>query len=247
LRLGFLLDGGPLLLDRGARSVERSLLCEDEEAVARAKRRAAARDDEAPFAPHEDDQYPFGKPHLNDLFSDRGRIGRHGDLGLRDLPGRTVQVEAICLRRPAAPCLGLVTAAMLQAMGTPIQIAAAVIERDGRYLVARRPAGSHLEDTWEFPGGKREEGESLEECVRREVLQEIGVEVEVEGLRAAIFHRYPDREVLLHFYDCRLVKGVPGVPDGPELRWVSVEELSALALPEANRGVLPALGLGRRP
>ena len=126
-------------------------------------------------------------------------------------------------------------------MDKPFEISAALIEKNGRYLIARRPAGSHQAETWEFPGGKREADESLEECVRREVREEIGVEIEVGPLRAVIHHAYPGRTVLLHFFDCRIVSGEPRAAAGSEIRYATAEEMARLPIPEPNRNVLPAL------
>ncbi|MBI1851633.1 MAG: (deoxy)nucleoside triphosphate pyrophosphohydrolase [Planctomycetes bacterium] len=126
-------------------------------------------------------------------------------------------------------------------MSAPLEIALALIESEGRYLVARRPPGVPLEGAWEFPGGKREPGESLEDCARREVREEIGVDVQVGALRAVVHHAYPDRSVLLHFFDCSIVSGKPVSSAGGELRWASVDEMGVLPIPEANRTILSVL------
>lgn len=126
-----------------------------------------------------------------------------------------------------------------------IVVTAAVIERDGRWLMARRVKGSHLEGLWEFPGGKIEPGESLEACLVRELVEELGVPSRVRGLRLATSHDYPGRRVELHFFDC----GIDGEPRpllGQELRWVSASELASLPLPEADAGLVALLTAGRR-
>ena len=82
----------------------------------------------------------------------------------------------------------------------PIVVAAAVVERDGRYLLTRRQRGVHLEGFWEFPGGKCEALESLDECLCRELAEELAVDVTVLEEVFTITHEYPDRAVELHFF-----------------------------------------------
>ena len=117
--------------------------------------------------------------------------------------------------------------------GITVIVAAAVIERDDRFLLTRRPAGVHLEGCWEFPGGKCEPGETPAACLRREIREELGVEsvVGVELLTTA--HAYADRRVELHFFRCDV--GDPPVPQlGQEMRWVARHELATLAFPPAD-------------
>jgi mutator protein MutT len=121
-----------------------------------------------------------------------------------------------------------------------IVVTAAVIERDGRFLMARRVKGTHLEGLWEFPGGKIEPGESLETCLARELDEELGVPCRVGSLRLATTHDYPGRRVELHFFDCE-IDGEPRALLGQELRWVDVSELAALPLPEADAGLVALL------
>lgn len=103
------------------------------------------------------------------------------------------------------------------------------MSRDDEILVARRKAGSHLEHLWEFPGGKLEPDESPEDCLRREFREELGVGVRVGRILEAVFHRYPDRTVLLLFFACELVGGTPRAIDCEELAWVKRRELTHLA------------------
>ena len=85
-----------------------------------------------------------------------------------------------------------------------VVVTAAVIERGGRYLVTRRQPGVHLEGFWEFPGGKCEPGESLTECLRRELVEELGAGAAVGDEVFTITHHYPERSIELHFLACRL-------------------------------------------
>ena len=121
-----------------------------------------------------------------------------------------------------------------------IVVTAAIIERDGRFLMARRLKGTHLEGLWEFPGGKIEPGESLEACLARELDEELGVPCRVGRLRFATTHEYPGRRVELHFFDCE-IDGEPRALLGQELRWVSASELASLPLPEADAGLVALL------
>jgi mutator protein MutT len=123
---------------------------------------------------------------------------------------------------------------------TTIVVTAAIVERDGRWLVARRLQGTHLEGLWEFPGGKIEPGESLEACLVRELAEELGVASRVLGRRWSTTHDYPARRVELHFFDCE-IDGEPEPLLGQELRWVDASELAALPLPEADAGLVDLL------
>jgi 8-oxo-dGTP diphosphatase len=121
-----------------------------------------------------------------------------------------------------------------------VVVAAAIVERDGRFLLARRLKGTHLEGLWEFPGGKVDPGETLEACLARELVEELGVESTVGPLRWSTTHDYPAKRVELHFFDCS-IEGDPRPLLGQELRWVSRAELAALPLPEADAGLVALL------
>lgn len=123
----------------------------------------------------------------------------------------------------------------------PVQVAAGLIEENRRYLIARRKSGVHLGGLWEFPGGKREPDESLEDCLRRELREELGIAVSPPVLFTALRHVYPDRTVELHFFLCGVASGTPQALDCEELRWVTVEELRTLEFPEADRPVIELL------
>jgi len=114
-----------------------------------------------------------------------------------------------------------------------IVVTAAVIKRDGRYLVTRRPEDAHLAGYWEFPGGKCEPGESHEDCLRREIREELHAEARVHDEIFTITHPYEDRVVELHFFRCALA-GNPQPILGQEMRWVRRDELSALKFPPAD-------------
>jgi 8-oxo-dGTP diphosphatase len=124
-----------------------------------------------------------------------------------------------------------------------IVVTAAVVERAGRYLVTRRPHGVHLEGCWEFPGGKIEPGESHAEGLRREMREELGVDVLVGRELLTVTHEYADREVELHFYACEL-DGEPVPRLGQEMRWVSRTALRTLPFPPADETLIRQLQSG---
>jgi len=121
-----------------------------------------------------------------------------------------------------------------------IVVAAAVIERDGRILVTRRLKGAHLEGLWEFPGGKCHEGESLRECLRRELVEELGAAATVREEIFSTSHEYDERTVTLHFFDCSLLRE-PRPLLGQEMRWVARSELGSLAFPPADTELITLL------
>jgi 8-oxo-dGTP diphosphatase len=110
----------------------------------------------------------------------------------------------------------------------PILVTAGVVIREGRVLVARRKAGSHLGGLWEFPGGKLEPGESPEECLARELREELGISVRVGRVLETVYHRYPEKNVLLLFYACQITGGEPQALDAANVAWVRRAELSDL-------------------
>jgi 8-oxo-dGTP diphosphatase len=110
----------------------------------------------------------------------------------------------------------------------PLLVTAGVVFRDGCILVARRKTGSHLEGLWEFPGGKLKPNEAPEESLIREFREELGVEIRVGRILDVVFHRYPEKSVLLLFYACELVEGEPRPLDVMELAWVKRADLPGL-------------------
>jgi 8-oxo-dGTP diphosphatase len=121
-----------------------------------------------------------------------------------------------------------------------IVVAAAVVERDGRVLVTRRPPGVHLGGLWEFPGGKCEAGESLDACLRRELLEELNVEADIGRELLATTHDYPDKCVEIHFLGCAL-GGEPHPQQGQELQWVRRRDLTTLDFPAADAELIRLL------
>lgn len=122
-----------------------------------------------------------------------------------------------------------------------IEVAAGLIHGHGRYLIARRKPGVHLAGFWEFPGGKREAGESFTECLQRELLEELNIHIDLPVPYQIVKHGYPDKIVELHFFRCTIEQGEP-VPLGcEEIRWVSPEELTLFKFPPADHAIIQAL------
>lgn len=108
-------------------------------------------------------------------------------------------------------------------------------------LISRRPAGAHLADWWEFPGGKVEPGESPTAALARELHEELGVDVEVGDVYAVGHHVYESHEVVLLVYACRVVAGEPQCRAVAEFRWVTPAELLTVPLPPADGPVVDRL------
>ena len=133
------------------------------------------------------------------------------------------------------------------AIAEPVQVAAALVLHEGRYLLTRRKADVHLGGLWEFPGGKREPGESLEECLRRELREELGIEITEPVPFQVIRHAYPEKTVELHFFRCSIKDGQPRPLGCEALQWVPPEELARVPLPPADRPLVEVLqGKGLR-
>lgn len=120
--------------------------------------------------------------------------------------------------------------------------AAALVDADGRVLVAQRPPGKHLAGLWEFPGGKLEPGETPEAALIRELAEELGIQTRASCLAPAAFasHAYADFHLLLLLFVIRRWTGTPQPLDGGELAWHRPNALFSLAMPPADR---PLIGL----
>jgi A/G-specific adenine glycosylase len=120
-------------------------------------------------------------------------------------------------------------------------VAVGIIGKRGKLLIAQRPEKGLLGGLWEFPGGKRERGESLEECLTREIQEELGIHIEVTSLLATLQHRYSHFKVTIHAFRCHLLKGRPKALGCKTCRWVSWQDLNQYAFPSANAKILAAL------
>ncbi len=126
-------------------------------------------------------------------------------------------------------------------MGNVIEVAAGLVFRNGRLLITRRRVDDHLGGLWEFPGGKRERDETFEECLQRELREELGVEVEVGELVESITHAYPEKTVRLQFYCCGLRTDEPRAIGCDALAWISADDLGSYSFPPADERLLEKL------
>jgi 8-oxo-dGTP diphosphatase len=121
-----------------------------------------------------------------------------------------------------------------------IHVACAIIERAGLVLAAQRSAAMALPLKWEFPGGKIDAGESPEECLRREIVEELGVHVQVGRPLAPATHHYPAFTVTLHPFVCSIESGELTLHEHAAVTWLRPEELSTLDWAEADLPVIDA-------
>jgi len=123
----------------------------------------------------------------------------------------------------------------------PIDVAAGLVFHGGKLLITQRRLNDHLGGLWEFPGGKVEPGETFEDCLFRELMEELGIEVSVEGEVEDITHSYPEKTVRLKFFRCRLVAGKAEPHHCHALAWISREELGRFEFPAADAKLLRLL------
>jgi 8-oxo-dGTP diphosphatase len=128
---------------------------------------------------------------------------------------------------------------------SPQIVAAGVIEQDGRILIGKRKRGKHLAGNWEFPGGTVETGETPKECLRRELREELAVEVEVGDLICSSEYSYtPDWTIKLLAYRIRLASGILDLKDHEEVRWVIMSDLVNYDFSEAGKLIAEKLIAG---
>jgi 8-oxo-dGTP diphosphatase len=122
-------------------------------------------------------------------------------------------------------------------------VACALVDPDGRVLVTKRPEGKPLAGLWEFPGGKLGPGETPEACLIRELEEELGVTTDAACLAPLTFasFAYDGFHLLMPLYVCRVWQGEPRPREGQTLRWVRPRELRTLAMPPADRPLIPFL------
>ncbi len=123
-------------------------------------------------------------------------------------------------------------------------VTAGLMVDGGKVLLTQRKENVHQGLLWEFPGGKVMDGEEPRQALRRELREELAVEVEVGVLFDAVYHSYPELTVLLLVYRCKIQKGVPQPLASRALRWVAPRELEGIPMPPADRRLqkrLPSL------
>jgi 8-oxo-dGTP diphosphatase len=121
--------------------------------------------------------------------------------------------------------------------------ACALIDPDGRVLLAQRPAGKNLAGLWEFPGGKMEPGERPEDTLIRELREELGIEVKEPCLAPFTFasHSYVDFHLLMPLYVCRRWGGTPQPREHPAIKWVRPKDMADYPMPPADIPFVPML------
>jgi len=126
-----------------------------------------------------------------------------------------------------------------------VEVVAALIQDEkGRFLITQRRKDSHLAGLWEFPGGKREAGESLEEALRRELTEELSARFAVGERVETVRWEYPERTIVIHFYRCRLESGTIEPREDQAMAWVTPERLSDFDFPPADRDLITRLRAG---
>ena len=121
--------------------------------------------------------------------------------------------------------------------------AVALIDRDGRVLLAQRPEGKSMAGLWEFPGGKVEKGESPEAALVRELDEELGIQTWDSCLAPLTFasHQYDDFHLLMPLFACRKWSGIVQPKEGQSLKWVAARDLSKYPMPAADLPLIPIL------
>ena len=122
-----------------------------------------------------------------------------------------------------------------------IEVAAGLVFRDGKLLITQRYPGAHLGGLWEFPGGKRHADETFEACLKRELEEELGIEVAVGDLVESIENIYPEKTVLLKFFFCDWLRNEARAIGCPDFRWIARDELCRYEFPAADARLLKKL------
>jgi 8-oxo-dGTP diphosphatase len=127
------------------------------------------------------------------------------------------------------------------------QIGVAVIwNQSGQILIDRRKIGGSMGGLWEFPGGKIEAGETVAECIVREIREELAIEIAVGVHLISIEHTYPNFQLSAIVHHCQHLSGIPQPIESEEVRWVNANDLSQYQFPAANDAIISAIQLAER-
>jgi 8-oxo-dGTP diphosphatase len=131
----------------------------------------------------------------------------------------------------------------VQALPVILVVAVALIDADGRVLLAQRPEGKAMAGLWEFPGGKVHDGETPEAALIRELREELGIDTHESCLAPLTFasHKYETFHLLMPLYVCRRWQGMVTGREGQRLSWVRAERLDRYAMPPADKPLIPVL------
>jgi len=118
-----------------------------------------------------------------------------------------------------------------------VDVVAAVIQKDGKFFLAQRAETMHLGGQWEFPGGKLEEGETHEEALKREIMEELCIEIKVGELMGEAVHKYPERSRIVHlyFYAAEHTGGVITLLEHQQMKWLEKNELQTVEIAEGDK------------
>lgn len=122
-----------------------------------------------------------------------------------------------------------------------VEVACAIIEKDGLLLIAQRKPGSFLGGLWEFPGGKKKEGETLEQCLVREIQEELRIQIRPREFLRKDQYRYPAKLIHLYFYLCDWVSGVPVKADCLNFKWIKPKDLRKHSFPIGDDAMIQDL------
>lgn len=122
-----------------------------------------------------------------------------------------------------------------------LMVTAGIIEENGKFLIAKRKDGDHLANKWEFPGGKIEDGETPEECLKRELNEEFGIETEIGEFVGESQFRYPNQNVTLLGYIVRYISGDFQLNAHKEMKWVKLEDINQVDFANADIPIIEKL------
>lgn len=155
-------------------------------------------------------------------------------MGVAFQPGATLVSLTNAVHRPQAR-----DALMTMTLRT---VAVGIIRNSQQQIfIAQRAANAHMGGLWEFPGGKMEEGETPEQALKRELLEEAGIQVEQAELLATSYHQFAERQIAFYFYLVEQWRGTPYGKEGQPVRWCPQAELCADEFPPANAAIIRQL------
>ena len=121
------------------------------------------------------------------------------------------------------------------------QVTAGLIRWNGKFLITQRSFNDTFGGLWEFPGGKRKDGETLEQCLIREIEEELSIKIQVDKKLMSVSHNYDHVQITLHVFLCSLLKGTPEKKDVQDWRWINPPEIDRFDFTEADQKVIEKL------